>query len=115
MNEQYTVPIDCPFCGSDDIELIHQNIKLVEGDVSMSWVTCNDCEAHGPVTGDDPSSIKGWNDTLRNDGKSIPSWLIENIKSRIDWYERQRSKFTNFLDPVYEAKIEILEDLLPEE
>ncbi len=112
---KYTVPKNCPFCNSDDVELFHQDIKLIEGDFAMSWIKCNDCDAHGPVTGDDASSIKGWNDALRNDGVTIPRWLIEQIKSRIVWYERQRSKFTNFLDPVYEAKIEILEDLLPEE
>ena len=51
-------PVDCPFCASDDLEVI-----AVEQDPAMLAVCCKECGATGPVSlSDNPAyAIDSWN------------------------------------------------------
>lgn len=52
------LPVECPFCGSPNIELMNGNPPIIE------WMECGSCGAHGPTAAGVEDPIEFWNNRI---------------------------------------------------
>jgi restriction alleviation protein Lar len=63
----------CPFCASDDLVLCARGVVTLDGSGSVLesgpatgdvWVSCQCCDAEGPLAGTRPEAVELWNERL---------------------------------------------------
>lgn len=68
---------ECPFCGSDDVEFIHNNCKI---GFKSGFIACQDCCADGPLNDTDFGTK--WNSIPRKSEVKELLRLVENFHNK---------------------------------
>lgn len=72
-------PDPCPFCGSEQIEIIEW-----DENVHGFWVSCESCGASGPTGATDAEAVERWNNRRQERVNDVVEQLIEENREAFE-------------------------------